>query len=939
MEEAGRLARTLRLGDESFLRLRNATVSALALVDLRWDKRWPGHAPRNSHIRIGFDGEVERYARLEPGSRVVVRSMIDNRELISLDGIGDMQRKPYLCFSPDGNYLAALGYSESIGWRARLWDLRQPDEIILEAATPARPSSTAIAFSPDSRSLAYTAEDHTIRVYDIPQRSEANRFFVDSTTGWLSFRPDGRQLATSVEPTAADSRLIVLDAGTGLVVAQCQHPASVVGGAWSPDGRRIATACSDFQVYLWHPETSATPLVFNGHRNRVGQVAFNHRGDLLMSTAWDGTTILWEASTGARLLRTVERGAGFSRDDRWLAMGLPGVAVGRWEVANSDVQQVVMAHRDATYIYSLDFSPDGRLLASAGLSDGIAVWDMETRTKLAHIDLFANSVMFAPDGKTLFVGGGRAGIQSWPIVASERSGRKTLRMGPPRTLADGARHQANASLSRDGRFVVANVSPDSAVIIDTTDTAKRTPLQQTHVGLRFHDVSPDNRLVATGTWSGTGVKIWNAKSGAAVQELPVQATARVKFSPCGRWLATCSFDQYVLWEVGSWKQAMRLDNEGFSYAEVAFRGDGELMAAMYRQRVKLIDPTSGREIATLESPSSEDLKAVCFSPDGRWLAVGTMAGRTQLWDLALLESELRSRGLQWERPLADATLADAAVRSDAGPLRIRILQEAPNPALSMRRQHEARLAALKTKIKGSPGDARLYAQRGQSHYALQDDRSAEQDFSKAIELQPEDSTHYWWRVQIRIRLGRYQLAAEDGQRLIELNPNVNDGYFWRARAMMLLERDEVAIAGFRKSLELTPVDDWAHQHLAWLYATAAEPQRDLDAALTQARRAVALQPEFPAYLTTLGVIQYRLGEYQSAIDTLESAEPTLSETVPIRLLFLAMSYQQLADEDEARRLYEESQTYWDLAPGLLYRSADLIDFLAEAREIFEDSSP
>jgi serine/threonine protein kinase/WD40 repeat protein len=939
IEEAESLARSLQLGDESFLQLRNATVSALALVDLRWDRRWPDFAPRSSGLRIGFDADVGRYAHVEPGGQIVVRGLEDNNELLRLGALGDVERKPYCCFSPAGNHVAALGYDGELGWRVRLWDLRRPEQIVLDAPAPANSLSKAVAFSEDSRTLAYAGKGRLIHLYDIAGGREKGRLAVESDPTWLSFHPQGRQLATSVATGMSDSRLIVLNTGSGRVVAEYAHPAPVLGGDWSPDGRQIAAGCRDFRVYIWTPHGSSSPLVCRGHRNQVRHVAFNHHGDLLMSTAWDGTTILWQPSTGEELLRTVERGSSFSRDDRWLAMGLPGVTLGRWEFAGSKIQRVFMAHRRNTYIYDLSFSHDGRLLASAGMGDGIAIWDMKTGTKSAHLEVFASSVMFAPDGKSLYVGGGRTGLEVWPIVVGEHSGLRTLRVGPPQRIARGMHSHANASLSHDGRRLVANLTNDRAVVFSADQSYEQVPLQQSHVGLRFHDASPDGRWVATGTWKGTGVKIWDATSGAELDELPVAATARVRFSPCGRWLATCSFEQYALWETEGWTQRVGIDNDGSSYADAAFRPDGGLLALTFPQGIRLIDPTTGNEVATLSAPASEDAKSLCFSPDGRWLAVGSLTGRIQLWDLEHLQGELQSRGLLWKTPLVGVQPVERVSSPDDRPLRVRVLPRPLAAPKSVAARHRSTLASLNHSIESNRDDGALYSQRGRTHYAMYNYRAAEIDFGRAIALQPNQWDHYRWRVQARIGSGRLAEALEDAERMIDLTPNQNHGYFWRGRTTMLLDRDSDTIADFRKSLEMVPDDAWASRHLAWVLATADEPLRDLDAALRQAHRAVDQQPDSGAFLATLGVIQYRQGEYQAAVDTLESVQATRSATEPIRLLFLALSYQKLAQEEEAWRLFEESQAYWDLAPGILYRSRDLIGFLAEAREIFEQPSP
>ena len=70
-------------------------------------------------------------------------------------------------------------------------------------------------------------------------------------------------------------------------------------------------------------------------------------------------------------------------------------------------------------------------------------------------------------------------------------------------------------------------------------------------------------------------------------------------------------------------------------------------------------------------------------------------------------------------------------------------------------------------------------------------------------------------------------------------------------------------------------------------------------ALRQAEAACRLAPEQSKYRTTLGVAQYRVGQYQQALATLTQAGPP-NPGVPADLAFLAMAQHQLAQKEQAR---------------------------------------
>ena len=74
------------------------------------------------------------------------------------------------------------------------------------------------------------------------------------------------------------------------------HTGPVQGVAFSPDGRRIASAGHDGFVKLWDLTTGQEVLTLSRHKAEVACVAFSPNGHLLASSGLDGTVMVWDGT-------------------------------------------------------------------------------------------------------------------------------------------------------------------------------------------------------------------------------------------------------------------------------------------------------------------------------------------------------------------------------------------------------------------------------------------------------------------------------------------------------------------------------------------------------------------------------------------------------------------------------------------------------------------
>ena len=111
-------------------------------------------------------------------------------------------------------------------------------------------------------------------------------------------------------PTAAasprpvgDQTVKVWDAATGQETLTLKGHTGVVNGvAFSPDGRRIASASDDQTVKVWDAGTGQETLTLKGHTDAVNGVAFSPDGRRIASASSDQTVKVWDAATGQETL-------------------------------------------------------------------------------------------------------------------------------------------------------------------------------------------------------------------------------------------------------------------------------------------------------------------------------------------------------------------------------------------------------------------------------------------------------------------------------------------------------------------------------------------------------------------------------------------------------------------------------------------------------------
>jgi WD40 repeat protein len=499
-------------------------------------------------------------------------------------------------------------------------------------------AGTACNFLPDNESLGVITADGALVIYDVRTCVERRRMpWVTATR--MEFSPDGRRLAT-LFPNQSPVVYVGEIAENGARPVRVVHPGLAFRASWHPGGTLLATCGNHDDVLVWNVASldriGPPATVFKGHQSAVTDVAFSHGGDLAASASWDGTVRLWSVATGEPLVRLFWSAADlrFSADDRRLACecvwtcSMLEVSPGR--ECRTLVAPTEMGDKCAA------FSPDGSLLACNGGSI-VRVWNTADWTVAADIEGMGatNALQFQLDGKAL-IARNWEGVWRVPVI-----GPKPMRI----VAVQGGGH---FSLAPD-KVHAAVACQDEIMLVDLRNPGAPGTLMRGAGAACTITISPDGNWIASGTWKeevDRRARIWDARGGKLLTHLPTgELEQNVAFSPDGRWLVTSSVYDYRFWRVSDWALDHTIARAASQAAgRICFSPDSRIVAISHRSKgVRLIEPASGAELATLEDEGEQ--VPLSFSPDGNLLVTQAQNDTLRVWDLRLIERQLGDMGL------------------------------------------------------------------------------------------------------------------------------------------------------------------------------------------------------------------------------------------------------------------------------------------------------
>src|SRR5262249_26887256 len=150
-------------------------------------------------------------------------------------------------------------------------------------------------------------------------------------------------------------------------------------------------------------------------------------------------------------------------------------------------------------------------------------------------------------------------------------------------------------------------------------------------------------------------------------------------------------------------------------------------------------------------------------------------------------------------------------------------------------------------------------------------------------------------------------AIAEYRKAIELDPMYAEANINLVHALQAKGDPEGTIAEYRKAIEHDRKNGSVRSRLAWLLATDADTsRRDPRMAVALVQQAVELEPRNGAYWQTLGVAQYRDGDWKGTVEALEKSMDLRKGGDAFDWFFLAMARWQLDQKDVARKWYDKA---------------------------------
>ncbi len=478
-------------------------------------------------------------------------------------------------------------------------------------------SRLATAVSADGRWLAIRRSSNTITLWDADGQEHGSKSGPLGLIEALSFSRDGQLLVAACDQGAMVLTVPDLEAQT------------YFRGAWifrspaiDPTGQQVATFDCTHKIEIWSLRSNRliAAIVPPGG---VHSLEYSADGQLLLGIGEDGQSV-----------------------------------VSAWPTKSTPEKQTLAGHRGA--VMGIDFSPDGRLLASSSKDHSVRIWNVDSGVLLhecAGHSLDVQAVKFSPDGQWMCSTGWEGKVILWDT----KTGKQLAAAKVPAQLWDVDFDSSGTLVAAVGRGQLDcwKIEPGDGQL--SLRLVRTLSLPGMGIDLEFQ---PGSSQVAVLLNYPARLFLGDVSSEQPLQEMETPVAAgwyTLHFDPTGEELFyQADANRMGVWNVREARSTYMQTPVPFFFH--AFTSDSTRMAApeQYPNIIRIFDVAEDRELVVLPQGLHNKTESLAWSTDGARLAVGGNDGDLAIWNLEEVSATLREFGLSIDPDLSASPEGNAA---------------------------------------------------------------------------------------------------------------------------------------------------------------------------------------------------------------------------------------------------------------------------------------